>query len=74
MLCVMHCSQDGCLALSPLYTCAGYVTVMYSEQFAASMAAALCVVSIGVVLLCVPETTKDPTSVAGTADSYSESP
>lgn len=41
---------------------------MYSEQFAAAVAAALCVVAIGVVLLCVPDSTKVPVKVA---DDYS---
>ena len=55
---------------SPLY--AGYTTTLYSEQFAAGVAAGLCVVSMGIVLLTVPETTKDTTRLAGTSDSYSE--
>lgn len=42
---------------------------MYSEQFAAAVAAALCVVAIGVVLLCVPDSTK---GLARVADDYSK--
>lgn len=42
---------------------------MYSEQFAAAVASALCVVAIGVVLLCVPDSTKGPAIVP---DEYSK--
>ena len=49
--------------LSPPSLPQGYVTTLYSEQLAAGIAAGLCVVSIGIVLLCVPETTKDPSKV-----------
>lgn len=40
------------------------MTTFSSEQFAAGVAAALCVVAVVIVMLFVPRTTKDPTRIA----------
>ena len=53
-------------------TVLGYVTTMFSEQFAAAAAAVLCVISIAIVLVFVPKSTKDPTRLEDNKDNYSE--
>ena len=62
---------DELLPSSLLPPSTGYVTTLYSEQYAAGVAAGLCVLSMVVVLLFVPRSTKDPTKAAGSGDSYS---
>lgn len=41
-------------------TVGGYVTTLVSEQFAAGVAAGLCIVAMVIILIFVPSTTKDP--------------
>ena len=50
----------------------GYVTTIFSEQSAAAVAAALCVVCMVIVLFLVPNSTKDPAKLAHSKDNYSE--
>ena len=45
-------------------TLGGYVTTFYSEQHSATVAAALCLVAIVIIMATVPSTTKDPVKVA----------
>ena len=40
-------------------TVGGYVTTLQSEQFAAGVAAAICLLAMAVVLILVPKNTKD---------------
>lgn len=49
-------------------TLGGYVTTLYSEQHSATVAAALCLVAMVIIMLTVPTTTKDPVKIAA-ADS-----
>ncbi|CAI7998457.1 Solute carrier family 22 member 18 [Geodia barretti] len=48
----------------------GYVTVYFSEQSAAGVAAALCVVSMAIVVMFVPQSTKDPSHLSSSRDPY----
>ena len=49
------------------------MTTYFSEQSAAGVAAGLCVVSMLIVVLFVPPSTKDPARASYSRDSYSES-
>ena len=62
----------GAPLINPTSPLAGYVTIFVSEQWAAAVAAALCVLSMVVVVLFVPRSTKDPARLASSRDSYSE--
>ena len=44
----------------------------FSEQAAAGVAAAMCVVSMAIVLMFVPQSTKDPSRLSSNRDTYSE--
>jgi hypothetical protein len=46
--------------------------VYFSEQAAAGVAAAMCVVSMAIVLMFVPQSTKDPSRLSSNRDTYSE--
>ena len=48
------------------------MTVYFSEQSAAGVAAALCVVSMAIVVMFVPQSTKDPSHLSSSRDPYSE--
>lgn len=51
-------------------TIGGYLTTLKSEQFAAGVAAGLCLLAMIVVLIFVPATTKDPHKLNTTREKH----